>query len=157
MSSPIGAMPVLSCAEAAAALAMIIKRTEKQSHIFGFSNSFRDLKITAKDSLEDALEKTADQNFGGTDCALPMIYAQKNQLDVDCFVVITDSETWDGGVHPFQALKNYRQARGINAKLIVLAMTANEFTIADQSDPGMLDVVGYDSSVLDVISEFVKM
>lgn len=157
MSSAIGAMPVLSCAEAAAALAMIIKRTEKQSHIFGFSDSFRDLKITAKDSLEDVLEKTTNQNFGGTDCALPMIYAQTNQIDVDCFVVITDSETWFGDIHPFQSLKNYRRARGINAKLIVLAMTASEFTIADPSDPGMLDVVGYDSSVLDIISEFAKM
>jgi 60 kDa SS-A/Ro ribonucleoprotein len=44
---------------------------------------------------------------------------------------------------------------GIAAKLIVVAMTSNGFTIADPNDAGMLDVVGFDAGVPGVIREFV--
>jgi 60 kDa SS-A/Ro ribonucleoprotein len=71
-------------------------------------------------------------------------------------VVYTDNETWFGGVHPFQALKQYRQAMGRPAKLIVAGMTATKFTIADPSDHGMLDVVGFDSAAPAVMAAFSR-
>ena len=37
--------------------------------------------------------------MGGTDCAQPMIYAQKKRLSVDVFIVYTDCETWAGRNH----------------------------------------------------------
>lgn len=48
-------------------------------------------------------------HMGGTDCALPMIYAKQQKLDVDVFIVYTDSETWFGKIHPSEALKDYRK------------------------------------------------
>jgi 60 kDa SS-A/Ro ribonucleoprotein len=92
--------------------------------------------------------------FGGTDCALPMIYAVAQNLEVDTFVIYTDSETWAGDIHPSQALVKYREHSGINAKLVVVGMTATEFTIADPTDPGMFDVVGFDSAAPAVIADF---
>jgi 60 kDa SS-A/Ro ribonucleoprotein len=94
--------------------------------------------------------------FSGTDCSLPMIYAKENNLKYDAFVVYTDNETWAGEIHASQALKQYRKQSGIDAKLVVVAMASSSFSIADPSDPGMLDVVGYDTSVPDVISNFIK-
>ena len=47
--------------------------------------------------------------MGGTDCAIPMQYAKDRKLDVDVFIVYTDSETWFGKVHPSVALKQYRE------------------------------------------------
>ena len=47
--------------------------------------------------------------MGGTDCALPMVYAKNKHLDVDVFIVYTDSETWFGKIHPTEALKQYRK------------------------------------------------
>jgi 60 kDa SS-A/Ro ribonucleoprotein len=38
--------------------------------------------------------------------------------------------------------------------LIVVGMTANQFTIADPSDPGMLDVVGFDIAAPQVMTDF---
>ena len=35
-------------------------------------------------------------------------------------------------------------------------MTATEFSIADPTDPGMLDVVGFDAAVPSLISEFAR-
>jgi 60 kDa SS-A/Ro ribonucleoprotein len=43
---------------------------------------------------------------------------------------------------------------GIGAKLVVIAMTSNGFTIADPNDAGMLDVVGFDTATPAVITDF---
>ena len=94
--------------------------------------------------------------MGGTDCALPMVWAKKNQVKADVFVVYTDSETWHGPLHPVQALRDYRQALGIPAKLIVVGMVANSFSIADPGDGGMLDVVGFDTATPQLMADFVR-
>lgn len=73
----------------------------------------------------------------------------------DAFVVYTDSETWAGEIHPAQALRKYRERTGIAAKLVVVAMTSNGFSIADPDDAGMLDVVGFAPATPQVISDFI--
>lgn len=142
--------------EAAAALAMVTARTEPNYHIMAFGNEFVKFPIGAKDSLQDVVRKSENLGMSGTDCALPMVYAMKQKMPVDAFIVITDSETWAGSIHPFQALAQYRKMIGINAKLIVLGMTASSFTIADPTDSGMLDIVGFDSATPGVMAEFIS-
>ena len=149
-------LPSLCPHEGAAAMAMTIARTEKNYEIRGFCHKFVDLGVTARDSLNSAMHKTLNNSFGGTDCALPMIYAQQNKIPVDAFVVLTDNQTWFGRTKPAKALRNYRQAMGIGAKLIVIAMTPSNFTIADQGDPGVLDIAGFDANAPAAIGEFVK-
>lgn len=146
----------LTSAEAAAVIAMCIARLEKKHLIMGFSEIFKDLKIRKSDSLSTVLKKTSDNNFGSTDCSLPMQYALDNDLDVDVFVVLTDSETWCGRIHPFEALKKYRKKKNKDAKLAVLAFEASDISIADPSDSGMIDIAGLDSNVPIILSEFAK-
>jgi 60 kDa SS-A/Ro ribonucleoprotein len=55
-----------------------------------------------------------------------------------------------------QALRQYREQMGIPAKLIVVGMVSNGFTLADPSDGGMLDVVGFDTATPQLMSDFVK-
>ena len=98
----------------------------------------------------------SDLPFGGTDCALPMRYAQAHRRKIDTFVIYTDSETWAGDIHPAQALRDYRQASGIDARLVVVGMVSNGFSIADPNDPGMLDVVGFDTATPQLISDFAS-
>ena len=83
-------------------------------------------------------------------------WAAENGIDVDTFCVYTDNETWAGKVHPAQALRAYRQARGIPAKLVVVGMTSTGFSIADPNDAGMIDVVGFDASTPPVIADFAR-
>src|SRR5262249_24616686 len=104
--------------------------------------------------LDDAVRAVSNLPFGGTDCSLPMRYALANGREIDTFVIYTDSETWAGDVHPVQALREYRQRTGIAARLIVVGMASNGFTIADPNDPGMLDVAGFDTATPAVISGF---
>jgi 60 kDa SS-A/Ro ribonucleoprotein len=94
--------------------------------------------------------------FGGTDCALPMLHALEKGLKVDAFVVYTDSETWAGTIHPVQALREYREKTGIPAKLVVVGMVSNGFSIASPNDGGMLDVVGFDAAAPAVIADFIR-
>jgi 60 kDa SS-A/Ro ribonucleoprotein len=147
---------VMTSREAAAVVAMTCARTEKNYEMMAFSHEFVKLNITAKDSLDTVIRRTANLHYGGTDAALPMKYAIENKLDVDVFVVLTDNETWYGGTHPFEALKAYRKKFNKNAKLAVLAFEANNFTIADPSDAGMMDIAGLDSNVPKVLAEFAS-
>ncbi len=112
------------------------------------------LNIAASDSLKDVMDKTDQLPWRGTDCALPMLDAARKNIPVDCFVVITDGETWAGEIHPAEALRRYRRQTGIPAKVVVMAMVSNKFSIADPEDAGMLDVVGFDASVPRVIADF---
>jgi 60 kDa SS-A/Ro ribonucleoprotein len=150
----IAGLPFIQPRDAAAAMAMVTARTEQRYAIMGFTSTFIDLNIMASDSLDDVLRKTSRLPHGGTDCSLPMTWALQHKVEVDTFIVYTDSETWAGRSHPAQALKTYRERTGIPSRLIVVGMEANQFSIADPNDPGMLDVVGFDTATPDIISRF---
>jgi 60 kDa SS-A/Ro ribonucleoprotein len=98
----------------------------------------------------------SDLPFGGTDCALPMLYAQAKHREIDTFAIYTHSETWAGDIHPAQALRDYRRDSGIEARLAVVGMVSNGFSIADPADTGMLDVVGFDTATPQLISDFAR-
>jgi 60 kDa SS-A/Ro ribonucleoprotein len=144
----------LSCAQVGAAVAMTIARSEPYYKVMGFATQFRDLGVSPKDSLAQTLKKTSGLSFGGTDCALPMQHALRERIEVDTFVVITDNETWAGSVKPVQALRDYRNKMGIEARLAVFGVAASPFTIADPSDRGMMDFVGFDSNAPRVLADF---
>ena len=71
------------------------------------------------------------------------------------FVIYTDNETWAGQIHPVQALQTYRERTGA-AKLVVVGMASNGFSIADPDDADMLDVVGFDTAAPGLIADFVR-
>ncbi len=127
-------------------MAMVTVRTEPWCRVMAFSDKFIPVDIRPSDRLEQVMERTSRISFGSTDCSLPMLWALDNKVEVDTFVVYTDSETWCDRVKPDQALRCYRAEMGIAARLIVVGMVANQFSIADPDDGGMLDVVGFDTA-----------
>lgn len=147
-----GGLP-LTCAEAAFAMGSITEKVEKRAMTMAFSSGFVPLDFAGK-RLDDIVSMCKNMPFDSTDCSLPMIYAIENDLKIDAFVVYTDNETWAGTSHPVEELRRYRRKTGIDAKLIVVGMAANEFTIADPNDAGMLDVVGCDASTPQMIAAF---
>lgn len=160
VSGSMGFCPIagscLTPAEASAILAQLTVDVEDRVHTVAFSHELVTVNMKKGNSV-DAVARTFSQiPMGGTDCSLPILYALENKIPVDVFVVYTDNETWCGGIHPFQALKKYRKEMGVPAKLVVCGMTATQFTIADPSDAGMLDVVGFDTATPGVIEAFVN-
>ena len=140
----------------AAAMALAMANVEPNYHILGFSHELVPVNIGRGCRLDQAIKAMERIPMGGTDCALPMVWALKNKVVVDTFCVYTDNETWFGNIHPSQALKEYRKHINPNAKLAVVGMTGDKFTIADPKDGGMLDLVGFDSFTPNIIAEFSK-
>ncbi len=152
----------ISARDASAAIALVTMATEPNTTVVGFSSGRRgsyedgltELAISPRQRLSDAIKAVSDLPFGGTDCALPALWATKNKFEFDSISVYTDNETWAGGVHPFQALTTYRQKVGLPVRQVVAGMTATDFTIADPSDPLSLDVAGFSADVPAVIGNF---
>lgn len=138
----------------AAAMAMLIARTEPNHFIGGFATQFIDLGISKSMRLDQAMS-TCQRSFGGTDASIAITHALGRKWPVDAFVIISDGESWAGSIHASQALTMYRQKMGIDAKLIVINMVANKTTLGDTTDPGTLSVTGFDASVPAVIAGFI--
>ncbi|MDX6526293.1 MAG: 60 kDa SS-A/Ro ribonucleoprotein [Gaiellales bacterium] len=170
----VAGVPALSPRDASAALALVTAATEERYEIVGFfagrrgfrkrgrpvhggyDDGLTPIALSPRQRLDDAVKTVSELPFGGTDCALPMLYARALEREVDTFVIYTDSETWAGDVHPVQALSDYRRASGIDARLVVVGMVSNGYSIADPGDPGMLDVVGFDTATPQLISDFAR-
>ena len=172
MGAPVFGIDALTCREASAGMALVTAATEPDHRFVAFTKGsypsmwsathgseydtgLSSLAISPRQRLDDVVRQIATLPFGGTDCALPMVEALKHRWVVDAFVVFTDNETWAGNIHPAQALREYRERLGIAARLVVVAMTSNGFSIADPDDAGMLDVVGFDTATPGVLANFV--
>jgi 60 kDa SS-A/Ro ribonucleoprotein len=152
----IGGMPGINPREASAVMAMVTARTEQNYYTGAFTGQITPLSITPRMRLDQVIRTVSGMRFGNTDCALPMLDAIQKGLEVDTFVVYTDNQTWAGNVQPNQALEQYRQHSGRDAKLAVVGMTATEFSIADPKDPGMMDFVGFDSAAPRLLADFAR-
>jgi len=160
----------ISAREASAAMALITAATEPENEIIAFSAAARGhggkwgggesgitrVNLSPRTRLAEVMKRIEAIPMGGTDCALPMLWAARNKLNVSGFITYTDSETWAGDIHPAQALRQYRSEFVGDAKAVVVGMTSNGFTLADPNDRGMLDVVGFDTSVPAIIGDFVR-
>jgi 60 kDa SS-A/Ro ribonucleoprotein len=161
----------ISAREGSAAMALITAATEPECEIIAFSAPAQGryggmhgggepgitrVSLSPRMRLADVIKCIEAIPMGGTDCALPMVWAARNKLNVSAFITYTDSETWAGDIHPAQALRQYRDEFVGDAKAVVVGMTSNGFTLADPNDHGMLDVVGFDTTVPAVIADFVR-
>jgi 60 kDa SS-A/Ro ribonucleoprotein len=125
----------------------------------GLRDALSTVNLSERQRLDDVLrllENDYAPHMGGTDCALPMLYAAQEGREVDLFEIMTDNETWAGDIHPSQALQKYREASGRDARLAVIATASNGFSIADPQDSGMLDVVGFDTNTPSLLSAFAE-
>jgi 60 kDa SS-A/Ro ribonucleoprotein len=168
MGSPASGLP-LSCREVCAAMSLVTLNVEKGADVIGFSdgrshggyggwmsgNSVASrLDITPRRRLDDVCSYMAALGFGRTDCALPMLWAMQNKLDVGAIQIYTDNETWFGQIHPHQSLKTYREFVGHDVKFAVVSITATGTSIADMTDPSQMDIAGFDANVPAVLSDF---
>lgn len=168
----------LSCRDVAAALALVQMKSEPNYEIIGFTGMNHEryrhgyrhqvktgsnealatrLTLSARQRLDDACKYIDSLPFGPTDCSLPMRWAQDQGMAVDTFVIYTDNQTFLGQIHPFQALRRYREATGIQSRLVVVGMAGPLWhSIADPNDPLSIDVAGFDSAVPNLINDFSR-
>lgn len=156
---------------AAAAMALVAAATEPYTDIVGFSATghyamplgwregtptvMERLAISPRMRLDSVIQTMKQMKMGRTDCSLPIEDALKSGEVVDVFVIHTDSESYAGERHVTQALAEYRKKINPNAKVVVVAYTATNITVADPDDAGMMDVVGFDASVPEIVRDFI--
>lgn len=155
-SNTIAGMSNITAREASAVMAMVTLRSEAESYMCGFSSRFIQLKITPRDSLDAIMSEIANLPFSYTDPTVAIKWALDNKVPAEVFAVYTDNEVNGPSIPPARAIKEYRQKTGIAAKLIVVGMCVNKFTIADPSDGGMMDVCGFDTAAPNVMADFAR-
>jgi 60 kDa SS-A/Ro ribonucleoprotein len=149
-----------SMGNAAAALTTTILRKTKDSTVLAFVNQGTLLKIGTDPTFYKVKAGTVGFEVSRTNCALPMIIAMEQRIVASAFVVITDTVKNCGTISCGQALRAYNDEMGLvgkqKAKLIVLSMAEEKFTIAEEGNPDMLDIVGFDRSSSTRIFEFIR-
>lgn len=139
-----------------ALMAMVTARIEEQYAFMGFSHRLVRLDITPNMRLRDVVTYIDGTPMGATDCSLPMVWARENNIEVDCFEIYTDSETNSHRISPELALQQYRDKSGIDAKVVVVGMTASSSSIRNPDNQNMFEVVGFDTAAPELISDFIR-
>jgi 60 kDa SS-A/Ro ribonucleoprotein len=152
MAARVNGAPV-SCAQAAAAMAIIFARTEKDATFCRFDTKYHALNITKRTTI-DSLTQTL-RTGGGTDVGQAVKFAEDQSIIGD-ILIFTDNETWAGGEHVFQRMNKYRNKFNSSAKLVLAAMAATDSTVGDEEDVRSLDVCGLDSAVPQIVSDFLR-
>lgn len=156
----IAGIPGLTPVVGEAAMSLLHAKVEPTSPLYlAFTKDIKTVPIHGDMSLDGAIRACQDRQFGGTDCSAPMNYCIDQGIGgVDAFIVYTDNQAWAGRRnHPFQALEEYRRKFDKpDAKLLVVAFTADGGSIANPEDGGMLDVVGFDTAAPGLMDRFIR-
>ncbi|GMT20734.1 hypothetical protein PFISCL1PPCAC_12031, partial [Pristionchus fissidentatus] len=147
---------VLNGRTASAAIAMNIMKTEDTVECITFCNKTESLPFTKESKLAEITDHMKTIKQGDTSGSLPMTWATRIGKKFDVFLIFTDNDLNGEGPSTIRALTNYRRQSGIEeAKLIVVSMAANASSIASPDDKGMMDIVGFDPSIPQIIHDFV--
>lgn len=113
MGSAIGTSSVVRCVDVAALIAVAFMRSNKSTLILPFddNNSYRSMYGGRSSTKVDGIHKSNLDPFnsimtnaqelaryggGGTDCSLPFKYLNKNGIDANNVILISDNQSWSG-------------------------------------------------------------
>ncbi|MEV0231608.1 TROVE domain-containing protein [Nonomuraea sp. NPDC050786] len=151
----VGGSPIGTPYEVGNAMAVMLARIEKGNvHVIDVDTAVHASRVTPRTNLREIA--SWQPSGGGTDLSLPFTWATQEKIAVDGIVVFTDNETWAGRTHPVQALATYRRTHNPEARVVVAAMTAVGYTVADSQLRGVLNVAGMDASLPLIINGFVR-
>jgi len=142
--------------EGSALLALALMKAEKNTLLKGFSHTLVDVPISPERRLDDNIAEISRIPMGATDLCLPIKHALDNNIPVDCFIILSDNETYSGRYHPSETLRAYRKKTGIDARYVNIQMTATKFSVADPEDVHSLEIAGFDSGMIETINEFLS-
>ncbi|WP_034263581.1 TROVE domain-containing protein [Actinospica robiniae] len=148
--SPLGTTYQVACT-----MATILARIERgNAYVIDVDTAVHASRITPRTNLReiDAWQPSG----GGTDLSLPFSYAQEQRLEVDGVLVLTDNETWAGRTHASQALTAYRSELNPAARCVVASLSAAGHSIADPRDEGVLQIAGFDATLPQVVTGFLR-
>lgn len=165
MGASINGMTNVSCSEAAAVMALIIVNTEPYAQCVSFNTKVGMQNfISPSHRIDSAIQHVRRYTGGGTDVSAPIEFAEQylkskksDESSFEAIIILTDEETWAGHNHPFKDMEQYRKSSKLeDAKLVVMAMEANEFATTNPDDANSLNVAGLNSGAPAIISAFLR-
>jgi 60 kDa SS-A/Ro ribonucleoprotein len=145
----------LTATQLGAVLSVTFAKFEPLVEIIGFDTQKQNIpNLNKRTSIADAAKAVV--NGGGTDCSIPFQYGIQSKNKYDAIVILTDSESWAGGQHGITLLNEYRKKINKDVKVIEIAMTGTAHSQLTDNDPSVLRICGFDSSVIQVVQEFLK-
>jgi len=157
MSYPVihGGSPIGSSFHIGSAVAQILMRTwSGDCWPLDFDTLVRPSGLRGDMSLSEVFR--LPHSGGATDCSAPVAWALRHNITVDGFVILTDNESWHGHRHTSAILSDYRRTVNPHARVIVAATCANGYSVGDPTDPGVLNVAGFDSALPTLVASFVR-
>lgn len=166
----------ISCATAAAAMALTLARLEPHFSVVNFDTEVvRFVNVTKRSSVSSLINTTG----GGTDVTAAVRWATGRDLpgprfmvhvrpsaqlapmrtELDGFVILTDDETWAGSSHMAgagQALDIYRREVSQRAKLVCCSFAANHVQTIDPADPLQFGCAGLDANLPALVTDFLR-
>ncbi|XP_071182055.1 RNA-binding protein RO60-like [Mytilus edulis] len=157
MMKPVVDLQQVSARSAAVAVALLMSKVERWTDFVLVSDSVSLVDVLPTDNLE-----TASFKFSTSECAClsdeasnPMDWAMTHSKQYDAIVFFTSCAT---NINLNEAMTQYRSRLGLpSTRLVVVAMTSNNNPITDPNDLHMLNVVGFDTNAMKVITEFIRI
>lgn len=146
----------LTPAEASGLVLQALARAETSVTALAFSaRGLVDMEVNNKMTLADISRRMRETPMGPVNVSSPLRWAQEQRRPVDLFLVCTDNQTQTWDVHPAEALKEYRDALNLpQARLVTCAMCSHGFSLTPPDEFGMLDIAGFDTSILRLVQDF---
>ena len=162
MRSPVtghrqGSTTAVRCIDVAALVAASVLRKNPSATVLPFEQSVVSVNLNSRDSVMTNAGRLAAIGGGGTNCSAPVHMLNKQKLNADLIVFVSDNESWvDAGRGRGTALmaewSEFRQ-RNPKARLVCLDIQPNQTTqAAERAD--ILNIGGFSDQVFEVISAF---
>lgn len=170
-----GGTSKMRCIDVAALFAAALLRRNPDSIVVPFDTAAYQVKIDPNDSILSLAERLAKYGGGGTDCAQPLILANREytKRKLSGVILVSDNESWiyadrifGTGLHGAtgvssewnkfaQTHRNLTGSAKTDPKLICIDLQPNQTTQAkDRRDT--LNIGGFSDAVFDVITSFLR-
>jgi 60 kDa SS-A/Ro ribonucleoprotein len=147
---------LLSCSEIAAIVSLSSLKTNPNTTIGIFSDSFQTLPVGPYDSFATVFERIQDERFGVADEAAvwKWLLAVNVYVDVVCFW--TDYEWWMRSARAVQMLSEYRRQVNPRVKAIYVTLSPKEVLPLSHIDSHSFDIIGYDARMQSLLALIMR-
>lgn len=140
--------------QVSAMLASLLLHNEESGNVdvYAFSDSLTALDVDKNTTVSQFVSLTDKLPFSFTNAALQIEKAVEDREVYDAFITITDNETQ---FEVDNILAQYRKDVNPDAKLVVISVTGDKFSVNDPHDLNGLDVCGADAASLNYVTDFI--
>jgi 60 kDa SS-A/Ro ribonucleoprotein len=162
MRSPVtsyrgSASSCIQCVDVAALVAAALMRKNPATVVLPFENDVVDIALNPRDTVMTNAQKLAAIGGGGTNCSAPLALLNKQKLQADLVVFVSDNQSWvdarrSGATATMREWERFK-VRNPQAKLVCIDITPYGTTqAAERAD--VLNVGGFSDDVFNLVAAF---